>query len=124
MSVVSQGTPKRVVLVGTPNVLGTTIAGVTSGSSTGPVNCEGYTCHTLYVVASAALSDGTLIIEERDQPQDVPGQVASITLSTPFASAGGTYAYHVFAPSAFGYLSARIGTTVVGGTIYVVLRSA
>ncbi len=119
--VVSQGTPKRVLLVGSQNNAGI-ITGVASGGSHGSQNCEGYTCLVVYVIGSAALSAGTLLIEERDQPQDPPGLIASITLSSPFASAGGTYAYHL-PVSAYGYVSARIGTSVTGGTVSAVLRA-
>lgn len=121
MAVVSQGVPKRAVLVGivtTPEV----ITGVASGGAWAPVNCEGYTNLVLYVKSDAACSAGTVLIEERDQPQDVPNLNATITLSAAFASAGGTYAYHL-QTAAYGYVSARIGTTAVGGLVSVVLRA-
>lgn len=120
MSVTSPGAPLRAVLVGSDT--NGQIGGVASGSAHAPVNCAGYTNLVVYVKASAALSDGTLIIEERDLASDAAGQIASITLATPFASAGGTYAYHL-QNAAYGYVNARIGTTVVGGTITAVLRA-
>lgn len=124
MSASSPAGPLRALLVGT-NTAGV-FSGVASGSSHGPIEIGSYQNLTLYVVASAALSAGTVIIEERDQPQDAPSVIDTITLATPFVSAGGTYAYHVGGPGgsfAYGQISARIGTSVVGGTVYVVLRA-
>ena len=120
MSVVSQGVPKRALLVGIAD--NDLITGVASGSSHASVNCEGYTNLVVYVQASAACSAGTLLIEERDRPQDAPGLVASITLSSPFSGAGGTYAYHL-PVSAYGFVSARIGTSVTGALVSAVLRA-
>ena len=120
MAAQSPASPMRAMLVGT-NTNGTE-AGVLTGATHPPVKCDSYPYLTVYVKATAALSAGTLVIEERDQPGDVPGTIATITLSTPFASAGGTFAYHV-TPGAFGYISARIGTDAVGGTVIAILRA-
>ncbi len=122
MSVTSGGGALRTVLVGTQD--GAILTGVTSGSTHPPANCAGYTNLTVYVIATALCSAGTLIIEERDQGQDTPGTIATITLTSPFAAAGGTYAYHL--PTAcYGLISARIGTTVTGtgATVAAVLRA-
>lgn len=120
MSVVSQGVPIRSLQVGI-NTSGIE-TGVASGSQHAPVNCEGYRDIVLYVKGSAALSAGTVVIEERDKLEDTPGTIATITLSTPFASTGGTYAYHL-QTACYGYVNARIGTSVVGGTLIVILRA-
>lgn len=107
----------------TPQLKQMTITAATTGQ--GIVNCENYNNITVYVRGSAALSAGTLIIEEAVDPGDTAAwsQIGSITLSTPFASAGGEYAYHLPAPSAYAYVKTRIGTTVVGGTITVEVRA-
>lgn len=122
MAAVSQGVPVRALLVGTDT--NGVITGVTSGSAHAPINCAAYPYLTVYVVAAAACSAGTLILEERDQPSDTPGTIATLNLASIFSAAGGTYAYHV-PVSAFGYLSAKIGTTVTGtgATVYAVLRA-
>ncbi len=120
MAGMSPAEPLRVVLVGSQN--GVVLTGAASGSAHTMVDCSSYPYLTLYVISTAALSAGTLILEERDQPQDVPGTIVTITLSTPFASTGGTYAYHI-TPSASGYISARIGTSAVGGLVAAVLRA-
>lgn len=121
MAVTSPGGPLRAVLVGG----GTSDAptGVTTGSDRAPVPMAGYTNAVVYVKSSAALSAGTLVIEEKDQASDISGTIATVDLATVFASAGGSYAYHL--PNAeYGYLSARIGTTVVGGLVSAVLRAS
>lgn len=123
MAAASAGGPLRAILVGIQNGAGVT--GVASGSAHAPVDVSAYQNLTLYVVASAALSAGTLVIEERDLLSDVPGVIDTITLATPFVSTGGTYAYHFGGPGgsfAYGLISARIGTSAVGGTLTAVLR--
>ena len=120
MSASSPAAPLRAVLVGSQN--GAVLTGVASGAAHGPVDCSSYAYLTLYLASTAALTEGTVVLEERDQLQDTPGAIVTVTLATPFASAGGTYAYHV-TPSAFGYISGKIGTTVVGGLVSAVLRA-
>jgi hypothetical protein len=105
--------------------------GQTAGNAggTGPwINCRGFTNLTVYVAGSAALSAGTLIVEEAswDPTTEVPfpgtaSQITSVTLSSPFASAGGQYATHC-PVSAYAWVRTRIGTSVVGGTISVDLE--
>jgi hypothetical protein len=121
MAVTSPGGPQRAVLVGA----GTNDAptGVTTGAARSPVPVAGFVYHVVYVKATAALSAGTLVIDERDQPGDVPGAIATLNLASIFSGGGGTYAYHL-PVSAYGYLSAHIGTTVVDGLVSAVLRSA
>ncbi len=94
----------------------------TTGS--GVANCSNYNNLTVYVEGSAALSAGTLIIEESRRLDELGtwSQIASVTLATPFASAGGEYANHL-PVSAYAWVRCRIGTTVVGGTISVELRA-
>lgn len=114
----SPGGPVRVVLF--------TNATTAANGSSQPIDITGATTLTFYVKASAALSAGTLIFEERDQVSDVPSLIDTVTLATPFVSAGGTYAYHVGGPGGsfcYGLISARIGTSVTGGTLTVVLRA-
>lgn len=123
MAFVSPGVPLRALLIGT-NTNGV-ISGVTTGGAHGPVDCSGYPNLTLYIVASAALSDGTITIYERDQASDPLGVLGTIDLATAFASAGGSYAYHFGGPGgsfAYGVISAEITETVVGGTVRAVLR--
>jgi hypothetical protein len=120
MAHVNSGAPSRVLLIGSQDTAGN-ITGVASGSSHTSVNCEGYTNPVIYITASAACSAGTVLIEERDRPQDSAGLIATVTLSSPFASAGGTYAYHL-QTAAYGYVSARIGTSVTGAVVSAVLR--
>ncbi len=119
MAGVSSAGPLRAVLLGSQT--GAVLTGLATGLGQ-PVRCDSYADVSIYLVATAALSAGTLVIEERDQPQDVPGIIVTVTLATPFASTGGTYVYHL-APSSYGYLSARIGTTVEGGLVAAVLRA-
>lgn len=93
------------------------LSGVTTG--TGPsILVRGYPSLTLYITGSAALSAGTLILEESDDPAYAGtwSAMSSTTLATPFASAGGKYAVHL-QQSASAYVRARIGTNVVGGTV-------
>ncbi len=98
------------------------LEGKTTGS--GVANCSNYNNLTVYIEGSAALSAGTLIIEESRRIEDTGtwSQIASVTLATPFASAGGEYANHL-PVSSYGWVRCRIGTTVVGGTISVELRA-
>ncbi len=119
MAAVSAGAPLRAVLVGSQR--GAVLTGVATGGGK-PVDCTPYTCVSIYLIATAALTAGTLVLEERDQPQDVPGIIVTVTLATPFASTGGTYVYHL-APSSYGWLSAKVGTDVEGGLVAVVLRA-
>ena len=124
MAAASPGLPQRALVVGAGSP--TLPVGVATGAERAPVECSPYQNLTFYVVASAALTAGVITLEERDQPGDVPAVIDTITLATPFASAGGTYAYHVGGPGgsfAYGYISARITTDVVGGLVYVVLRA-
>lgn len=106
----------------TPQLKSVLIDGRTSGA--GRADCSNYDNLTVYIEASAALSAGTLIIEEsrRDSDTAAWSQIASVTLSSPFASAGGEYAYHL-PVSSYAWVRGRIGTTVVGGTITVELRA-
>lgn len=120
MSVVSQGVPIRALQVGI-NTAGIE-TGVLTGSAHAPVNCEGYRDIVIYVKSDAACSAGTLVIEERDRLQDTAGTIATITLATPFAASGGTYAYHLQS-ACYGYVNCRIGTDSVGGNIIAVLRA-
>lgn len=121
MGAVAPHGPVRVLQVGSVDSNGT-VTGVATGNAKAPLDCDGLTNITVYVKASAALSDGTVVIEERDVITDVAGTIATITLATPFASTGGTYAYHL-QTACYGLVNARIGTDVVGGTIIVTMRA-
>ena len=104
----------------------------TTGSSQ-PINCAPYPYVTVYVTASAALSAGTLIVEEADYDPltESPyggtwSTITTVTLSSVFGSAGGQSAIHIGGPGggyAYAFLRVRIGTTVVGGTLAAVLRA-
>lgn len=104
----------------TPQLKQVTLTAATTGS--GIVDCSNYNNITVYTEADSALSAGTLIIEEsrRIGETNAWSQVASVTLATPFASAGGQYGYHL-PVSAYAFVRTRIGTSVVGGTITVEL---
>ncbi len=105
-----------------PQLKQITLTDATTGS--GIVDCSNYNNLTVYIEGSAALSAGTLIIEESRRIDDTNtwSQIGSVTLATPFASAAGEYAYH--APiSAYAFVRTRIGTSVVGGTITVEVRA-
>jgi hypothetical protein len=104
----------------TPQLQQETITARTSGA--GVVNCSNYNNIVVYIEASAALSNGTLIIEEsrRMTETNTWSTIATVTLSTqaPFDSGAGQFGYHLpFA--AYTFIRTRIGTTVVGGTITV-----
>ncbi len=94
----------------------------TATTGAGMADCSNYNSLVVYIRGSAALSAGTLIIEESDDPNEALtwSQIGSVTLATPFAAAGGKFAYHPQV-AAFGWVRCRIGTTVVGGTISVTL---
>ncbi len=103
----------------------------TTGSSN-PIDCSPYPYITVYLKSSAALSAGTVIIEEADydpRSEVVPASwstISTLTLSSVFASAGGQAAVHIGGPGggyAYAFLRVRIGTTVVGGTLAAVLRA-
>ena len=119
---VSGASPLRTLLLGSQATDGT-ITGVTSGTSQG-LAVEAYANVTIYVTASAALSAGTLIVEEADYDTDREmisnnwSVVATYTLSSVFSGAGGKAANHLPAAS-YNHVRVRIGTTVVGGTVYV-----
>ncbi len=106
-----------------PQLRAVLIDGLAASPSAGVIDCAGYEALTVYVTGSAALSAGVLIIEESPTKGSTGtwSQIASVTLATPFASAGGEYATHL-PLSAYAYVGARIGTSAVGGTITVELR--
>lgn len=118
MSAVNPTGPVRVVALNA----------VASGTSI-PIEAGARLNWTAYIKGSAALSAGTLLVEEADfDPSNdtVPATwstVVSVTLATPFASAGGQYANHLPAAT-YSYLRARVGTSVTGGTITVVLKGS
>lgn len=104
-----------------PQYKQTVISAATTGQ--GYADLSNYNYPVVYITSTAALSAGTLIIEESNDPgATVWSQVASVTLATPFASAGGVYADHL-PTAAYAFVKCRIGTTVVGGTISVELRA-
>lgn len=114
------------LLLGTPNADGS-ITGVTTGTSA-PIQI-GDACYvTVYLLASALLSAGTLIIEEADYSamKSFGGLTWSVvdtrTLPTDFAAAGGWKAVHL-ATGAYSALRARVGTTITGGTLVVSLKA-
>ncbi len=131
MAASSPAGPVRALLLGTlgSNSLRT---GVTLGISQ-PFAMAPYQNLTFYVRGSAALSAGTLIFEEADWDPLTEkifagtwSTIATLTLSSVFASAGGEAAYHVGGPGGsycYAFVRARIGTTVVGGTVTVVARA-
>ncbi len=106
----------------TPQHKQVTITAGTTGS--GVVDCSNYNYVTVIIEGSAALSAGTLIIEESRRIDETGtwSQIGSVTLATPFASAGGQFGYHL-SISAYPFIRTRIGTTVVGGTITVEVRA-
>lgn len=81
-------------------------------------DARGYSSPSVTVTASAAISAGTVIVEESDDPTYAGtwSQIESITLSSVFPSAGGKSVRH-YSQSSYGFIRTRIGTTVVGGTI-------
>ncbi len=104
-----------------PQYKQTVITTATTGQ--GYADLSNYNYPVVYITGSAALSAGTLIIEESNAVDaTVWSTVATVTLATPFASAGGVFAYHL-PTAAYAYVKCRVGTTVVGGTISVELRA-
>lgn len=105
------------------------IAASTAGISQ-PKDCRGYEHLTVYLTASAALSAGTLIVEEASWDPMAEAiytgtwsQIASYTLSSVFASTGGQSAQHL-PVTHYANVRTRIGTTVVGGTLATELEGS
>lgn len=103
------------------------LTGVASGASQ-PRQTRGYSQRTVYITATDAISDGTLIVEEAswDDQTGVPyggtwSQIASYTLSSVFPSAGGQYSDHL-PVSNYAFIRCRVGTSVVGAMIDVALE--
>lgn len=129
MAVTNPGGPLNAPLLGTFNADGT-ITGVASGTSQS-IDAQGYANLTVYAYASAAISAGTLIVEEAYKhpstqalPTGTYSQVTSVTLSSPFSAAGGWVAIHLGGPGgqyAYDYVRVRIGTAVEGGTLAAAL---
>lgn len=125
----SAGAPFRAIMLGSTDATTGTVTGVTTGTSK-PFDMQGWSVPTIYLLASAALSEGTLIIEEADFDPTLRSfgslawsNIATRTLATDFTSAGGWEAIHL-AQSAYSYLRVRIGATVVGGTLIVTMKAA
>lgn len=114
-------------MLGTLDPTTSLIVGVASGTSV-PKNCRGVTDLVLYMTSSAALSAGTVIVEEAtwdDLTEKIYSgtwsQIASYTMSSVFASAGGQSGQHL-PVSAYSHVRVRIGTTLVGGLLSAVLE--
>ncbi len=108
--------PLRVVML-TDNTVGMSM----------PVDVSHYSNITLYLKGAGTISAGTLIVEEADYVGATTDVWSDITGSVPIdcteVSGGEQKAYQV-PIGAYGYLRARIGTSIAGagGSISVVLR--
>ncbi len=100
------------------------LSGATTGTSE-PVDVNAFLSLAVTITATAALSAGTLIVEESDDPlyAGTWSTIATENLATIFASGGGKSVRH-YPNSAYGYVRTRIGTTVVGGQISTSLGAA
>ena len=98
----------------------------TSGMSM-PIDVSHYSNVTIYLKGEGTISAGTLIVEEADYVDAYAGSWSDITGDVPIdcteVTGGAQKAYQV-PIGAYGYLRARIGTTIsgAGGSISVVLR--
>ncbi len=100
------------------------LSGATTGTS--PVVCiGGYTAPAITITASAALSAGTLVVEESDDPNYAGtwSTIETVDLASLFASAGGKQMRH-YDVANYSFLRVRVGTTVAGGTISVTAGAA
>ena len=120
--------PDRMWLLGSDAVAAgvLTLTGVTTGTSQ-PIDYKSHGIVTFYLRSIGTTSGGIVLIEEADwdeKEQVYSGtwsQVASIAASS--FTGGAQTAYHV-TDSSYGYLRARISSTITGGgTIMVSLRS-
>ncbi len=123
MAAATSGAPFRALLLGVQNEDGT-ITGVASGTSQGH-DCSSYPYLAIVLDSSAALSSGTLIAEEADYDPDRQviysgtwSQIASYTLSSVFASAGGQAIQHL-QPSRYPFVRVRLSVAAVGGLLKV-----
>lgn len=110
------------MILGNANIPSQT--GVMTGTGV-PVEVKAYTSPSTEITASAALSDGTLIIEESSDPlyAGTWSQIESVTLSSVFSGAGGKSVRH-HPQSSYGYIRTRVGTTVAGGTISTIVQAS
>jgi hypothetical protein len=125
--------PSRVLLLGT-DVAGV-ITGVTTGTSD-PVNASPFTTIVLYAASQGTTSGGTILFEEADWDPtlDAPYSGTWITLATLTASTFSGGAQTKVIPvlnsvggqrSAWAFVRARINSNITGGgTITAVLRMA
>jgi hypothetical protein len=124
----AQVSSSRALILGTetPNQL-TPVAGVTTGQSSAILRDQDGVL-SFYVRGIGTITGGTLIIEEADWNQfidvDYTGtwsQIQSVTLST--LSGGAQLSIHI-TDSSYGFVRARISSTVTGGgSITVAVRS-
>jgi hypothetical protein len=99
-------------------LLGTQSAPVTTGTGNWCAVVGGPISLAVTTTMLGAVSAGTILIEETDDPQDgsigTMAQLASIT-----AAAGPGKLVNHIAPGSFGYVRARITSAIVGGSAYV-----
>lgn len=106
------------------NILQPLLSGATTGTSQiVPINA--FTSLDVTITATAALSAGTLLVEESDDPgyAGTWSLIENVNLASVFASAGGKSVRH-YANSSYQFVRTRIGTTAVGGTISTSLGAA
>jgi hypothetical protein len=104
-----------------------TAAQVGATDGTGPwINVQGWTHLVAYFSTDGNPGAGTCVIEEIDDPDTQSALTASaITTVDIDVSVGtdGVFAYH-FPVSAYGWIRARIATSVTVATLSVVLRAS
>lgn len=118
--------PDRTLLLGTEAVSAAgvpTITGVTTGTSRA-VDRSAHGIVSFFVRGIGAVGAGTVIIEEADIAPIENGDYTGTwsTMQTVTVPANGQASYHP-SDSAYGFIRARIGTTVTVGTATVVMRS-
>ena len=107
----------------TGNLLSPLLSGATTGTSPA-VAIGGYTAPAITITATAALSAGTLIVEESDDAnyQGTWSQIEAIDLPSLFTASGKAVRHYDVAN--YTFLRVRVGTTVSGGTISVTAGAA
>lgn len=103
------------------------LSAVTTGTSAA-IDASDFESMTFYLVSTGTTSSGTVILEEADWDphggtpySGTWSAIATINAST--FTGGAQVGYHVQAPTAYGFVRARIGTSIGGGgTVSVALR--